>query len=129
MIKLKILKFLSVGALATIVHVFFYILSLEILNVSAQYANAIGFGVSFLVSYLGQRWWTFKDSIITNEAVAKFKFILSSLISFCLNALWVFITERVLKIEPTFSVIGIIAITPLVTFLILQLWVFKSHDK
>ena len=91
-------------------------------------ANVIGFTFAFGVSYIGQRHWTFGHVQVKSELTSKLKFFASSLVSLALNALWVRITVQVLELQPLFSVLGIVFITPVVVFFILKLWVF-SHDS
>jgi putative flippase GtrA len=121
----KLVKFASVGLIATFVHALFYLFLLNSFNLHDQLANLFGFLIAFAVSYVGQRGWAFSGNKVKNEHVAKIKFALSSLVSLGLNALFVFLTVNFFHAPPPFATIGIVFITPLMTFFVLDFWVFR----
>lgn len=123
-LKHKLFKFASVGVLATIVHVVIYLAILYLKPGAEQIANLLGFVIAISVSYLGQRRWAFASNKVTNESLAKIKFLISSLLSLGLNATWVYLTVNVFYVSPQFAILGIVFITPFIVFLILNLWVF-----
>lgn len=57
----RLLRFGMVGTLAALVHLFMVMLLVEQARLSPLRANVAGFGVAFLVSYGGQRYFTFHD--------------------------------------------------------------------
>jgi len=95
-------------------------------GVNAQLANFLGYICAVSLSYIGQRKWTFQHVRIEKEHIAKLKFFISSLFSLLLNALWVFLIIKWLNKPPHYSLFGIVFLTPLMTFFILKLWVFKT---
>ena len=122
-----IVKFLSIGGVATLTHASVYYILIELMHLMPQLANLIGFIVAFSVSYVGQRRWVFGHVIVNNEFIAKLKFCISSLVSLAINALWVEVTIQVFGLSPEYSIIGIVFITPIIIFLILKLWVFTHN--
>lgn len=123
--KKVILKFACVGIIATLTHSIGYLISLEIINSSAQLANLLGFLTALIVSYIGQRKWTFSHKSISNERKAKIKFLASSILSLLVNSFWVLVTVDWLLLPPEYSVMGIIFLTPIIIFIVLKNWVFS----
>ena len=123
-LKVKLFKFASVGALATLAHATVYLLFLDIFYFSDQVSNLIGFVFAFFISFYGQRYWAFSSNVVSNENKAKIKFLVSSLLSLSLNALWVYITVNTLGFQSEYAVIGILFLTPIIIFFTLNYWVF-----
>ena len=117
-------KFLSVGLFATFVHALIFLFLLEIFKISGQISNIIGFIFAFIVSYIGQRKWTFSERIIQNKFKSQLKFFISSLLSLLLNMLWVYITVKIIGLHASFACIGMIFITPIIIYITLNYWVF-----
>ncbi len=121
------IKFIIVGGLSTSVHALVYLFVLHWLLLHPQIANLCGFLTALFVSYIGQRSWTFSSVKIRHEHSAKIKFILSSLFSYLLNSFWVWLNSYVFVLPADFSLIGIMLITPFVTYYLLTSWVFKNE--
>jgi putative flippase GtrA len=122
--KTKLVKFATVGIIATLVHASVYLLLVKTFILNDQLSNFVGFSFALTVSYYGQRYWTFSDKKPNSETNAKLKFLTSSILSYCLNAFWVFFTVQVLSYSSEYATIGIVFITPVVIFLMLKYWVF-----
>ena len=122
--KKILLVYASVGITATLTHSIIYLVFLDIIYTSAQFANLAGFLVALTVSYIGQRKWTFSHKTISNEVTTKFKFVASSFLSLSVNSFWVLVTVDLLSLPPEYSVIGIIFLTPIIIFYVLNNWVF-----
>lgn len=120
-----LIKFVGVGLLVTIVHVSLYAVLSTTKITSPQWANIIAFMFSFTMSYVGQRHVTFAHNTVISERKAFFKFIASTALSFSLNVLWIYLTADVLKINPNFAIIGMVMLTPVVTFMTQKMWVFR----
>jgi len=120
----RLMKFAGVGGLATLVHSSLYIFFLNIISLHDQMSNLLGYLFAFLVSYYGQRHWTFYDKEIESEIRSKLKFFASSLLSLGINALWVYLTVEILLQPPEYAVLGIMFITPIIIYLLLKFWVF-----
>lgn len=58
----RVLRFGVAGGLAALVHLLMVVLLVERAGVSPLRANVAGFAVAFLVSYAGQRYFTFADA-------------------------------------------------------------------
>lgn len=122
--KTKLVKFAAVGIIATLVHASVYLLLVKVYNLNDQLSNFVGFSFAVTVSYYGQRYWTFTEKKPSSETRAKLKFLTSSILSYCLNAFWVFFTVQLLGYSSEYATIGIVFVTPVVIFLMLKYWVF-----
>lgn len=120
----KFFKFATVGILATFAHASIYLILLTCLEINEQTSNILGFLVAFFTSYYGQRYWTFTNRNISSKSKTKLKFLVSSVVSLVLNSLWVYINSNLLGLNSKYAVIGIVFITPLIIFIILNYWVF-----
>lgn len=125
--KLQIIKFAIVGLTSTIVHSLVYVLALRYIGATPQLSNSFGFLFALFASYFGHRFWTFNEVRMRHNHVSKLKFVVSALSSYGLNAIWVWIVENRTNMSPEYALIGIIFITPAITFLILKLWAFKDE--
>lgn len=120
----ELVRFAVVGIAATLTHALVYLGFLALAGSDPQFANLWGFLVAVVVSYVGQRRWTFAGNSVGNEHVAKLRFAVSSLLSLAMNAFWVFVTVNWLALPPEYSVVGILFLTPAAIFVVLKYWVF-----
>ena len=123
---IQLIKFSFVGLLATAIHALIFYLVVNVLMLHGQLANLCGFLVAVVVSYFGQRHWTFASTSINDTAGVKVKYFATACLSLILNAFWVWVVEVLLKVNANVAVLFILFVTPLVTFVALKLWVFKE---
>lgn len=123
-VRLKITQFILVGGGATFVHIIIYSLLIQLELINAQFANALGFVSAFLVSFIGHSKHTFSH-VETRRLVSFSKFVATAIFGYIINATWVFIIENILFIDPIWSIFGIGFLTPILTFIILNKWVFR----
>jgi len=121
-----IIKFASVGLIATLIHAAIFWIFLELAITPPQTANLIAFLCAFLFSYWGQTNITFSTSLQDNKLAIFTKFSITATFGYVLNSAWVFITQETLSINPQWAVIGIGLITPIITFIFLSNWVYKD---
>ncbi|MBW2187410.1 MAG: GtrA family protein [Deltaproteobacteria bacterium] len=126
--KYQFTKFVVVGVASTCVHSTIYLLFLWLASTTPQLANMLGFVCAFIVSYLGQRYWTFQNIRIGNERKSKIKFICSAFLSYGLNSFFIWLIEQKLELNPEYALFGIVLITPLLAFLVFKLWVFRDES-
>ena len=127
---IKILfKFFSVGVIATLIHSAIYSLCIALQLTSAQLANLLAYLLALIVSYIGQRYWTFATNKLNSQASTIFRFIGVSLLGYGLNAFWVYAATNVLNLSPYYAIVGIGFLTPLMTFLLLKFWVFTHRHE
>ena len=126
-VKYIVLKFASVGVVATGVHAAVYFLCVGVSNIQPQAANLAAYLVALVVSYIGQRGWTFSHITPGSQSGTKTKFVISSLLGYALNATWVAVVTDILQVSPLYALPGIVLLTPLITFLLLKYWVFTGE--
>lgn len=120
-----LLRFLSVGLVATAIHAGIYSASMQLFATNPQIANLQGYCVAVVVSYLAQKNWTFAHTGHKTNLQSFSRFITASLFGLALNAFWVFLVNEWLGISPHFALIGIVFLTPATTLFLLKFWVFK----
>jgi putative flippase GtrA len=122
----NLVKFAIVGILATAVHAALYSVAIEVFQIGSQYSNLIGYLCALFVSCVLQKKWTFVDRDVEKSISPYLKFFGASLFGYVLNSLWVFLVVNILKLNALFALAGIIFITPLVSFFLLDRWVFPD---
>lgn len=70
--------------------------------------------------------WTFSDRKISNKFKSLWKFFIVSVFGLSLNAIFVFIINDILYINPLYALVGITIFTPLINFMMLNSWVFPK---
>lgn len=124
----EILRFGSVGALATAIHSVVYLIALDI--VSPQIANIAGFVCAVCASYFGHRHFSFRTDPQRRAPArrAAFRFGVTSGLGFVLNAGFVALTTTVLM-QPAWVAVGFIGVvTPILTYCLLKFWAFQPPD-
>jgi putative flippase GtrA len=114
-------RFLVVGAVATLVHVLFYLATVAILAWSPLTANALGFAAGVQVSYFGHGRWTFRDA---NGSRLRFWAVAG--LGFVINSLFVQLVTLGLGLSYVWAVPLIAGVTPVLTFTLSKLWAFRS---
>lgn len=125
-ILFELLRFGSVGLIATAIHSGVYLTALHFMI--PQAANLGGYLCALLVSYLGHGKVTFRQSAQDAEAPSgrRWKFAIVSMLGLFLNSAFVYLCENVLASAPWVAVIFIGGITPAITYIFLKLWVFAE---
>lgn len=118
-------RFIMVGLIATVTHMFF--VSWLILNVALNvyYANFYAFLIAFLVSFLGHYYWTFKGK--SQFISALLKMLVVSVSVFFLNIIFLtFFIKFFLFLEIN-AALAAALIVPLLSFFGMRLWVFNKN--
>ena len=95
---------------------------------SEQVANIAGYFVAVTTGYVVHSRWSFRGhGTRDNTARTTGRFFLVSLISYGLNTFWVWLlTDDAMLAGPWWwPLIPILCLTPLVTFLLSRIWVFR----
>jgi putative flippase GtrA len=116
----QVLKFGVVGLLATAVHSAIYMAAV-LQGVAPLVANLAGFGVAFLVSFLGHWRWTFVQAAAPVRR-ALLKFLLTSLMGLASNSACTWLAAERLRLPPASALIGILFVTPLLVFRVATRW-------
>jgi putative flippase GtrA len=126
MLNLRVIKFIGVGGIATAIHGLIYSGFLAADLGSAYIANTLAYVVAVLFSYVGQRYATFSDYDLVPSKLRFVKFIGASLLGFTINSGWVFMVVDIFALSAYYSLLGIVGLTPVITFLLLKFWVFGN---
>jgi putative flippase GtrA len=121
----QIFKFAIVGGLATSTHAGLFVFIIENKIASAMQANFIAFAVAFLISFLGQYHWTFRNSSDSHWAKKMAKFMIVALIGLGLNTSAVFIIVDQLSLSYLYAVLFMTTVVPVSTFVINKKWAFS----
>ena len=121
----QIFKFAIVGGMATATHASLFVFIIETKIAKALQANFIAFGVAFLISFLGQYHWTFKNSSDTHWAKKMAKFMIVALIGLGLNTAAVYIIVDKLLLPYLYAVLFMTTVVPVTTFVINKKWAFS----
>lgn len=91
-----------------------------------QVANGIGYLAAVMIGYILHSAFTFRDhGSRDNQGARSIRFIIVSLISLGLNALWVALCVTVMQWPEWSPIPAMIFITPAVVFGLNRQWVFK----
>ena len=91
-----------------------------------QIANGIGYLVAVMVGYVTHSAFTFRGhGTRDNPAARGVKFIAVSLISYALNALWVFLCVTHMRWPEWSPIPAMLFVTPAVVFGLNRQWVFR----
>jgi putative flippase GtrA len=121
----QVFKFIIVGGLATATHAGLFIFIMEANIAQALQANFIAFAVAFLVSFLGQYHWTFKNSGDSHWAQKMLRFMVVALIGLGLNTAAVYIIVDKFILPYSYAVLFMTTIVPVTTFIINKKWAFS----
>ncbi|MBU2876726.1 GtrA family protein [Aliiglaciecola lipolytica] len=124
-----LVKFFSVGLIATLIHSGIFTLCIALQLMSPQLSNFIAYWVALTVSYIGHQYWTFSGNQQHSQKHTILRFISVSFLGYALNSLWVLITTDSLNLSAYYALIGIGFLTPLITFSLLKLWVFTNSPS
>ncbi|WP_028101302.1 GtrA family protein [Pseudoduganella violaceinigra] len=117
--------FLLVGALAALVHMAAVYLMVEHAACLPQQANFGGFAVAFLVSYLGQRRFTFGGTVLWRHSMWRWGVV--SLLGFFLNqALFTLALLRLPALPYLLSLGMVTLFVAGVTFVLGKAWAFAE---
>ena len=119
-------RFVVVGLGATLVHVAVYVATIELAGVAPLAANALGFATAVTISFLGHQHWTFRDAPGESGRNALLRFWGVALLGFLLNTLFVQLVTGTLGWSYDWAIPPMVAITPVITFLLSKLWVFRA---
>lgn len=121
----QVFKFAIVGGFATATHAGLFIFIIEAKIASALQANFAAFVVAFLVSFLGQYHWTFKNSSDSHWTQKMVRFMVVALIGLGLNTAAVYIIVDQFLLPYAYAVLFMTTIVPVTTFIINKKWAFS----
>ncbi len=120
----QIFKYSFVGVFNTLIGLSVIFLLYNVFHFGYLFANAGGYAVGLLNSFIWNKWWTFQSSKHFSKEVIPFLIVFG--ISYLINLLVVIVCVELLRINPNHSqVLGIIAYS-VVNFFINKYWTFSN---
>ena len=89
-------------------------------------ANCISTAFGLCAGYVVHSRWSFAAQPDGGEGLQVARFLLASLIAFCINSLWVWLLVLTLGLSPLAPVPLMMLVTPWISFLLNRHWVFKA---
>ncbi len=126
----QLTSFGVVGIVSTITHAVVFQVGHSGFELNVLIANLLGFGVAFVVSYLGQFNFTFKQESLQlgSKHKVKAKFFVASILGLSLNITWGYIIIDIFNLRSCIFLFFLCVITPLVLFALNKWWVFRHSD-
>lgn len=125
-----------IGALSTVAHVSIFFAAVHFLEASGLLANALAWGVAFLLSFCGHFYWTFSKADVTGSRSPAFRrafirFLVTSLVGLAVNMMVVYLSMYLLALGPAVTGVLIVLTVPVVSFVLSKLWAFApmEHEK
>lgn len=123
----QLLRFGSVGAAATLVHVLLYMLLVGVGGLSPVFSNLVAFSIAVVVSFSGHANWTFRNEYRTRSSrshVLFTRFVISAVLGLLLNTVFVYVLVTTLGLDYVWAIPCFVLLTPLLLYLLNRLWVF-----
>lgn len=121
----QIKRFISVGVIATLVHIFVAMIVESIFNFTPQVANFSGFCSATGLSYVGHIIFTFEGS--SRHAVNLARFIVVSIAGLVASSVITYIVITVLNGPFSLAMMMVAVVVPSLTFLGLKFWAFSTN--
>ena len=119
----KLTRFIVVGVANNLIGYGTFVV-LSLLGVMAIPAMSASYGIGMVISFVGNRKWTFSHRGSMVRALPRF--VIANVVGYSINfgLLWIFVTSlRLPQIPVQFFATGCVA---LCTFLMMRFWVFRS---
>lgn len=122
----QILRYGVTGLFVTACQAVIYWTLAALAGLHPQLANLIGYGAAVVIGYAAHSAFTFRGHGAQGGSVKRgAKFVAVSLVSYALNALWVYLCVTHMRWPEWSPIPAMIFITPSVVFGLNRQWVFK----
>lgn len=121
----QLFRFAVTGAFVTALGVVVYTFVAMALNWHPQVGNVLAYLTAMATGYVLHSNWSFRDHGSERTHGTKLKFVLVSLISYALNAFWVWLIYSHLDLGRLAPIVPMLFVTPVVTFALNRQWVFR----
>lgn len=121
----QLVRFILTGGFVTVLGAAVYAIPATFFGVHPLLANVGAYLVAATTGYFMHSRWSFRGHGTRDDpGRTGGRFLIVSVISFCLNSFWVWSMTDALAFEPWTAVIPMIVVTPVVTFTLNRQWVF-----
>lgn len=121
---IEIIRFLTIGVLATIFHSVLYLFLLLYLDLHEQLANLLSFLCAFIFSAFGHLLFTF-EIIPDQRLYSIIKFFVVAIFGYAMNSFFVYLTVNFLELDAKVAVLFMLFFTPPFTYLASKFWAFS----
>ena len=121
----QLARFGVTGVFVTALGVGVYAFVVTVLNWHPQVGNVLAYVTAMATGYVMHSSWSFRDHGGERTNATKLKFLLVSLISYALNAFWVWLLFSYLQLGELAPILPMLFVTPMVTFILNRQWVFR----
>jgi putative flippase GtrA len=127
----QLVRFGAVGGLATLVHVGFFTLGIELFGFRPMVSNLVAFCLAVIVSFIGHFWWTFRHQPAVRMKgsclpwAAFFRFTVVAVTGLALNSLAVFLVVNQFNLSYGYACVLMITAVPFCTFMLSKFWAFS----
>lgn len=121
----QIVRFAITGAFVTALGVGVYAFVVMVLDWHPQVGNILAYVTAMATGYVMHSSWSFRDHGSERTHATRVKFVLVSLISYALNAFWVWLLYTHFGLGRLAPIVPMLFVTPLVTFFLNRQWVFR----
>jgi putative flippase GtrA len=119
----SLLKYLVVGVITTLIYATTTVVLIKVFNWRPITSSVIGYGMSFVFSFLSNHYFVFGSSMHLLKTAARFAII--SGVGFCLTTLIISITEMI-GISYYYAIMITITIMPLLNYTLNMRWTWHS---
>jgi putative flippase GtrA len=121
---LQMVRFGSVGGLATVVHVIVAVLMRDAFSVSPLQANLAGFCSALFLSYFGHAYLTFGTTLKGSRQFLRFLFVAVSGLAVSTTTVWCLNIKLALPFE--FAMAAVAVLVPAASYVAMRFWVFSE---
>ena len=121
----QLLRFILTGGFVTLLGVGVYALVALVLHWNPQLGNFLAYLVAVATGYVMHSNWSFRGHGAERDHATKLRFGIVSIISYALNSFWVWLLYTHLDLGRAAPILPMVFISPIVTFLLNRLWVFR----
>lgn len=122
----QILRYGVTGLFVTACQAAIYWTLAALAGLHPQLANSMGYVAAVIIGFVLHSAFTFRDHGTQGQHGARgIRFVLASLISYALNALWVFLTVTWMGWPEWAPIPAMLALTPAIMFAVNRQWVFR----
>ncbi len=125
----RVLRFLIVGFVVTIIHNGLYLAFFRFLEISSTASNFLAFIISVQFSYWGHRLITFKKKEVVSTKESFVKFVTTALINLGISSIVSFLLVDKMEFHPYYFIAFNVCVLPFISFTLMKLWVFKTPSN
>jgi putative flippase GtrA len=124
----KFIKFSIIGFVNTASSYFLYFVLLEFAQVNYLIASAVSYVVGILISYFGNKYWTFR-LIRSGWRLEFIKFMILNIAGLAINTLIMLLLVGNYKLDPLIAQLIALSVVIFYNFFGSKFWVFRDTGK